>query len=84
MEQILRKGFDLMETIFLVYHSNGTNITDSFAPQNEPNSAKSSFSSILKHFCQKLTKKLLFKVEILLSQKDAKNYPESYFSSTTL
>ena len=35
-----------------------TNITEnSFAPQNEPQTAKLNLSGILKHFYQKLTKK---------------------------
>ena len=47
MGQILRKCFDLIETIFFV-NTKLTNITENiFVPQNEQNTAKLSFSGIL-------------------------------------
>ena len=63
MEQIQRKGFDLMETSFGQTCEIGKILPMSFAPQNEPYAAKLSFSGILKHFRQMLTKNLLFNVE---------------------
>ena len=63
--QILRKYFVLMEIFcfdgnkfFGSKKLNGENNTEnSFALQNEPHRAQLSFSDVLKHFCQKLTKK---------------------------
>ena len=44
-----------------------------FSPQNEPQSAKLSFTSILKHFRGNWTKKHIVKSLNLLSQKEASN-----------
>ena len=49
MGQILKIGFVYMET-------NGTNKKFDFPPQNEPHTAKLSFSGVLKHFRRNLLK----------------------------
>ena len=44
----LKLGFDLMETTFLFKPEKGAIITEnSFAPQNEPHTAKLRFSGVL-------------------------------------
>ena len=53
----LERVLFLMEKAFWVIRWNRTNFTEiSFAPQNKPNTAKVSFTGVLKHFHQKLTK----------------------------
>ena len=64
----------MVETKFFGQTLNRTNTTGkSFAPQNVPHIVKLSFSGVLKHFHLKLTKKLLFEVYKVISQKEAKN-----------
>ena len=57
--QTLKKGFDMMETIFGGSNLlNGTNTTGkSFAPQNVPHIVQLIFSGVLMHFRRKLIKK---------------------------
>ena len=69
----------MVETIFFwSYLLKKTNTTrKSFAPQNVPHIVKLSFSGVLMHFLQKLTKKLLFELYKVISQKEAKNNSEN-------
>ena len=63
---------------------NGKNITENcFAPKNEKNTAKLSFSGeFWSIFDVKLTKNFFLRSNKWISQKEAKNHQESYFFST--
>ena len=55
------------------------NTESRYAPKNEPNTSKLKFSGVLKHFCRNLTKNFSWRSKHWPSQKEAKNYTESYF-----
>ena len=56
---------------------------NSCAPQNEPHTAKLSFSGVMKHFLRKLTKNISITSQKSLFQKEAKYYEESKKNFTT-
>ena len=67
----------MMETTFLSNQSKVINITEnSFALQNEPGTAKLSFSAVLNFFSSKFTKILSLTVK---KWKEVRNYSESFF-----
>ena len=68
----------MIEMTFLSNQSKGTNITEnSFALQNEPDTAKLSFSAVLNFFSSKFTKILSLTAK---KWKEVRNYSESFFS----
>ena len=63
--------FDLRETTFLVKQVKwGQIVPKSFAPQNEPHTAKLSISGVLKHFSQRFKQNLSLRTKTLVSHKE--------------